>query len=162
MFVAAFFTWALVGFGNVYYAIGQRARDIVVEHLKTKTTIALTRTMGYHPEMQHGVAEMTIALEAIEPHIEAIASAWTEGRVGPDWFLKLTAMKYHAVESAFKVVDRALDLSGGFGMFKKSELERLFRDSRAGRFHPTNSALTHELVGKIALGINPDEQPRWG
>jgi alkylation response protein AidB-like acyl-CoA dehydrogenase len=71
-------------------------------------------------------------------------------------------MKYHVVESAFRVVDTALDLSGGFGMFKKSELERLFRDARAGRFHPANSALTHEIVGKITLGINPDEQPRWG
>jgi len=47
-------------------------------------------------------------------------------------------------------------------MFKKSERERLFRDCRAGRFHPANSLLTHEIVGKIALGISPDEQPRWG
>ncbi len=36
----------------------------------------------------------------------------------------------------------ARDLSGGFGMFKKSELERLFRDARAGRFHPANPLLT--------------------
>ena len=56
----------------------------------------------------------------------------------------------------------ALDLSGGFGMFKKSELERLFRDCRAGRFHPANSALSHELIAKLTLGINPDETPRWG
>ena len=28
--------------------------------------------------------------------------------------------------------------------------------------HPGNSMLTHELVGKLSLGINPDEQPRWG
>jgi hypothetical protein len=47
-------------------------------------------------------------------------------------------------------------------MFKKSELERLFRDARAGRFHPANSSLTHELVAKMTLGIDPDEQPRWG
>jgi len=56
----------------------------------------------------------------------------------------------------------ALDLSGGFGMFKKRELERLFRDCRAGRFHPANSALTHELIAKMTLGIDLDEQPRWG
>ncbi len=24
------------------------------------------------------------------------------------------------------------------------------------------SELTHELLGKLALGIDPDEQPRWG
>jgi alkylation response protein AidB-like acyl-CoA dehydrogenase len=72
------------------------------------------------------------------------------------------SMKHKVVEAAFRVADRALDISGGFGMFKKSELERLFRDARAGRFHPANPLLTHEIVGKVSLGINPDEQPRWG
>ena len=118
--------------------------------------------MIYHPEIQHGVAEISIELESMGPHVDAIAHDWSQGAIGPDWFLRLVAMKYHAVEDAFRIVDRALDLSGGFGMFKKSELERLFRDARAGRFHPANSALVHEIVGKITLGINPDEQPRWG
>jgi hypothetical protein len=31
-----------------------------------------------------------------------------------------------------------------------------------GRVHPANSLLTHELLGKLSLGIDPDEQPRWG
>lgn len=38
----------------------------------------------------------------------------------------------------------------------------MFRDARLGRLHPANSALTHEIVSKFALGIHPDEQPRWG
>jgi hypothetical protein len=41
-------------------------------------------------------------------------------------------------------------------------LEQLLRDARLGRIHPVNSLLTHELVGKFSLGIDPDEQPRWG
>jgi alkylation response protein AidB-like acyl-CoA dehydrogenase len=118
--------------------------------------------MAYHPEMQHGVAEITMAIEAMGAHLGTIRSDWSEGRAGADWLMRLLSMKCLVVENAFRVADRALDLSGGFGMFKKSELERLFRDCRAGRFHPGNSALTHELVGKLTLGINPDEQPRWG
>jgi alkylation response protein AidB-like acyl-CoA dehydrogenase len=161
-FVLGFFTWALVGFANVYYGLAMRVREVLVEQLKTKTSIALTRPMIYHPEVQHGVAEMTMDIETMGPHIDAIASDWSAGRIGPDWFLRLVAMKHRTVEAAFHVVDRALDLSGGFGMFKKSELERLFRDCRAGRFHPANPLLTHEIVGKLSLGINPDEQPRWG
>jgi alkylation response protein AidB-like acyl-CoA dehydrogenase len=161
-FILGFFTWALTGFANVYYGLGLRVRELIVEQVKSRGSLALSRSTAYHPEVQHGVADITLELEAIEPHIEARARDWTEGQVGPDWFLKLVAMKYHAVEGAFRVADRALDLSGGAGMFKKSELERLFRDCRAGRFHPANSALTHEIVGKISLGINPDEQPRWG
>ena len=162
MFVVGFFTWALVNFANVYYAIALRAREVLIEQLKTKSSIALTRPMIYHPEVQHGVAEMTMDIETMGPHVEAIATDWSEGRIGPDWFARIMAAKHRTVEAAFRVVDRALDLSGGFGMFKKSELERLFRDCRAGKFHPANPLLTHEIVGKITLGISPDEQPRWG
>src|ERR1700704_5991837 len=161
-FVIGFFTWALVGFGNVYYGLSLRIREVLIEQLKTKTSIALTRPMTYHPEIQHGMAEITMDLETMGPHVEAIANDWSEGRVGPDWFVRLFAVKHRTVEAAFRIVDRALDLSGGFGMFKKSELERLFRDCPAGRFHPANPMLTHEIVGKISLGISPDEQPRWG
>ncbi len=161
-FVLGFLTWALVGFANVYYAIGRRTRDVIVDQLKRKTSIALTRPMTYHPEVQHGIAEIALELEAIGPHVDAVARDWSRGAVGPDWFVRLFAAKHHAAEGAFRIVDRALDLSGGFGMFKKSELERLFRDCRAGRFHPANAALVHEIVGKISLGIDPDEQPRWG
>jgi alkylation response protein AidB-like acyl-CoA dehydrogenase len=161
-FVAGFLTWALYGFANIYYGLSMRVREVLVEQLKTKTSIALTRPMIYHPEVQHGMAEITMAIEAMGPHIEAVGSDWTEGRVGPDWFVKVFSMKHKVVEAAFRVADTALDLSGGFGMFKKSELERLFRDARAGKFHPANPLLTHEIVGKISLGISPDEQPRWG
>jgi len=162
MFVLGFFTWALVGFANIYYGLSLRVRQIIVEQLKAKGAIALTRSMAYHPEVQHGIAEISMDIEAMGPHVEALGVDWSEGRIGADWFLRLAAMKHRTVEAAFRVVDRALDVSGGFGMFKKSELERLFRDARAGKFHPTNPLLSHEIVGKLTLGISPDEQPRWG
>ena len=160
--IIGFFTWALVGFANIYYGLSLRVREVLVEQLKTKTSIALTRPMIYHPEVQHGMAEITMDIETMGPHVEAVAADWSEGRIGPDWFLRILALKHRVAEASFRVADTALDLSGGFGMFKKSELERLFRDARAGRFHPGNPLLTHEIVGKLSLGINPDEQPRWG
>ena len=124
----------------MYYGLALRIREVLVEQLKTKTSIALTRPMTYHPEIQHGIAEITMDLEAMGPHVEAIASDWAEGRVGPDWFMRLVAMKHKVVEAAFRIADRALDMSGGFGMFKKSELERLFRDCRAGTLPPGQPA----------------------
>src|SRR5574338_42760 len=163
MFVVCIFAWALLGFGNVYYGVAQRARDVLIENLKDKRSIVLTRPMIYHAEVQHGVADMVLELEAIGAHLDLVCHEWSTGvDHGMGWPLKIISAKYHAVEGAWRVVDRAMDLSGGFGMFKKSELERLFRDARAGRFHPANSNLTHELVAKMTLGINPDEQPRWG
>ena len=162
-FVLGIFAWALLNFGNVYYGLALRVRDLIVEHVKSKSALALTRSMAYHPGVQQGIADIVMELEAIGPQLDAATRDWSEGvNHGGHWPIKIVSAKYRAVEGAWRVVDRALDLSGGFGMFKKSEMERLFRDARAGRFHPANSLLSHELVGKLTLGINPDEQPRWG
>jgi alkylation response protein AidB-like acyl-CoA dehydrogenase len=161
-FVLSIFAWALINFGNVYYGLASRVRDLTVESVKTKTSVAMSRPMAYHAEVQHGIAEMVMELEAIGPHLDTVARDWSDGVPHPDMPIKIVAAKHHAVEGAFRIVDRALDLSGGFGMFKKSELERLFRDCRAGRFHPANAALSYELIAKLTLGINPDETPRWG
>jgi len=163
LFVLAIFAWALSGFSNVYYGLAQRMLALATEHVKSQKSMELTRSKAYHPEVQRGVANMVMELEAMGAHIESVTGDWSSGvDHGHTWPIKLVAMKYRAVEGAWRVADSALEVSGGFGMFKKSEMERLFRDARCGRFHPANSALAHELIGKMALGISPDEMPRWG
>ena len=162
-FVLGIFAWALMGFGNIYYGMARRALDLITESVKSKTSLGLTRSMAYHPEVQHGIAQMVLELESIEPHLEQVAREWSDGvDHGAGWIVKIVSAKYHAVEGAWRVIDRAFDLAGGFGIFRRGPFEQLFRDARLGRIHPANSMLTHELVGKLTLGINPDEQPRWG
>jgi alkylation response protein AidB-like acyl-CoA dehydrogenase len=161
-FVLSIFAWALGGFGNVYYGLAQRMLELTIEHVKNKTSLAMPRGMVHHPHVQDGVAEMVIGLEAIGAQLERVTQDWSNGVQHPDWPIKIVSAKYNAVETAWKIADRALEVSGGFGMFKKSEMERLFRDARAGRFHPANSSLAHELIGKLALGLNPDDPQRWG
>src|SRR5207247_4451388 len=36
LFVLGIFAWALINFGNVYYALAKRALELTIEHLKTK------------------------------------------------------------------------------------------------------------------------------
>jgi alkylation response protein AidB-like acyl-CoA dehydrogenase len=162
-FVLGVFAWALLGFGNVYYALARRALDLTVENVKRKTSLAMTRSMAYHAGVQQGVAEMVLELQAVGPHLDRVAADWSNGvDDGTPWPLRIIAAKHHAVEASWRVVDRSLDLAGGFGIFRKGPFERLFRDARLGRMHPANSLLTHELAAKLTLGIDPDEQPRWG
>ena len=163
LFVLSIFAWGLLGFANVYYGLGRRVLDLTVESLKKRTALAVSGSMAHHPAMQHGVAEMVMELEAIEPLIDRTTEEWSAGvDHGGHWPSKIVATKHRTTEAVWKLVDTAMELSGGLGMFKKSELERLFRDARAGRFHPANSALTHEIIAKTALGIGLDDQPRWG
>ena len=162
-FVLGIFAWALIGFANVYYGVAQRAIDLTVPGVQGKKAMALTRSMAYHPELQHAVAEMVLAMDPIGPHLDRIAEDWASGvDHGAAWPSKIVSAKHHAVEACWKIVDLAMEVSGGSGMFRANEMERLFRDARCGRFHPANSFLVHEIVGKTALGVGLGEQPRWG
>jgi alkylation response protein AidB-like acyl-CoA dehydrogenase len=163
LYHVSLFAWALLGFAAVYSAIARRAYDDTVIRMHRRDSVALTRSMAYHPEVQHHVAEMRIHLEAMTAHLDRVCDDWAAGvDHGMDWPAKIVACKYDVVNRAWSVVDTALDLTGGAGIFKRSRFEQLFRDARLGRIHPGNTLLTHELVGKLSLGINPDEQPRWG
>jgi alkylation response protein AidB-like acyl-CoA dehydrogenase len=162
-FVLSVFAWALMGFANVYYGLAKRALDKSIAAAKSKSSRALSRSMAYHPEIQHAIAQMVIELESIGPHLDRVADDWSNGvDHGAEWPMKIFAAKYRAVEASWRVVDLGLDVAGGHGIFRSAGYERLLRDARLGRIHPANAFLTHEVVGKTALGISLDEQPRWG
>jgi alkylation response protein AidB-like acyl-CoA dehydrogenase len=162
-FVGAIFANALLNFGAIYYGIAERARDLAITSARKRTSLAVSRSMAYHPEIQHLFSEMTLELEGMKPHLDQICGDWSNGvDHGAAWPMKIVATKFHCVEGAKRVVDLAMTASGGGGMFRSNELERLYRDVRAGGFHPANTMLTHEIVGKTTLGIGLDEQPRWG
>jgi alkylation response protein AidB-like acyl-CoA dehydrogenase len=154
-FVLGALAWGLLGFANVYYGLALRALSLAVDAIRNKTSLGLQRSMAYHPEIQHYVADMKLEIDGLGPHVDRVTEDWSDGvDHGPAWPAVIMSAKYHAVESAKRVVDLAMDVSGGAGMFKQNELERLYRDVRCGGFHPANSALTHEIVGKTTLGVD--------
>ncbi len=159
-FVLGVFSWALIGFGNVYYAIAQRVVSIVLETVHKKKSLGRP-SMAHHSGIQHDIAEMILELEGIGPHLDTIAREWTEGKdYGAAWGVKIFAAKCHAVESSWRIVDKAMDVMGGYGISRKSGFERLYRDARLGRIHPSNSYITREVLAKGMLGLNLDEVPR--
>ena len=161
-FHASIFAWALMGFASTYLGAARRAYDLTVEKLPQRTSIALTNSMAHHPEVQHEVAEMRIAYDAAEALLERTCADWAAGVEHPDWPVRLVATRHFVINQANAIVDRALDVSGGAAAFKRNRLEQLFRDVRMGRFHPGNTLMAHELIGKLCLGIDPDSPQRWG
>lgn len=161
-FVSFMVMWALSLIAAVYLGVADRALELTVSGAKRKTSVAIERgAYAYNPMVQHQVAEMYLAREAAAAILDRLVEEWSAGvDHGEEWVPKLYATKWTVVERSKRVVDIALDVSGGAGMFKGNELERLYRDVRCGGFHPANDALTHELVGKAAFGILT-ERPRW-
>jgi alkylation response protein AidB-like acyl-CoA dehydrogenase len=161
-FLGAMNVWALAGIASVYLGIADRALELAVAGARKKTSIAIERgAYAYNPMVQHQIAEMYLELDAasatVDRYIDDIGAGIDHGELAA---ARLFSAKWRAVEAAKRVVDIALDVSGGGGIFKGNEVERLYRDVRCGGFHPGNDALTHEMVGKGVLGI-ADEPQRW-
>ena len=132
--------------------------------VKKKTSMGLSRgAMMYHPGVQNGIAQMVMEVEAIGPYLDRLADDWTNGvDHGMAWPLKIVAAKHRAVEECLEGGGYRARAGRRLRDLAASGIERLFRDARLGRIHPASPALAHEIVGKLSLGINPDEQPRWG
>lgn len=172
MFGLGMYAWAISGFTNVYYGVAKRALELAIDSMKRKSSIAVgSGSYAHHPGYQVALADIAILCNAIESHIDSVvdgyaASVRDAANWSPEttarWAERIVSLKKVATEQSFQVVDGAVEIVGGFGVSKHSELERLFRDSRMGKIHPSNSFLTREMVAKLVLGIDMDAQPRWG
>jgi acyl-CoA dehydrogenase len=65
--------------------------------------------------------------------------------------------KRHAVVEAVEVVDLAMEAVGGSSYYKRSPIERAYRDVRAGKFHPLPPEKTLTFAGRFALGLPVDQ-----
>jgi alkylation response protein AidB-like acyl-CoA dehydrogenase len=160
--LGSIFAWGLLGMSSVYYGAARRAFELTLARVPQRNSIALKRSMAYHPEMHHHVTEMRVSLDACEALLAKCGADWTNMVPHEDWPIRLVAARHFVITHAYDVVDRAMDLSGGGAVFKRNRLEQIFRDVRMGRFHPGNTMLAHEIIGKLCLGINPDDPERWG
>jgi alkylation response protein AidB-like acyl-CoA dehydrogenase len=57
------------------------------------------------------------------------------------------------VDGARRVVDLATKIAGASSLYKRNELERLYRDVRSGPFHPPTTDVAYDLIGRSYLGV---------
>jgi alkylation response protein AidB-like acyl-CoA dehydrogenase len=60
-----------------------------------------------------------------------------------------------ATEALIETVRLALEVTGGVGYTRSSELERLYRDVHGCLFHPLPRAKQIPFTGRVALGLSP-------
>lgn len=138
----------------VYYGIAERALELAAEAAHRRTSLEHGgRPIADDPVVRWRIADMALELDGLRPQIERVARDWSGGvDHGERWGAVLVGLKHRVTTGARRVVDAALDVAGGGSLFAGSELQRLYRDVRAGGFHPASPERVHEVVSSAVLG----------
>ena len=136
-----------------YDGIGARALELAVATVRTRRSKQSGTTYSQDPDIRWRIADAALAHDAIAPQIRALARD-VDALVdhGPRWFSLLSGVKVRSTETARKVVDDAIRVSGGSSYFASNELSRLYRDVLAGIFHPSDDESAHSTMATALLG----------
>lgn len=154
-FISGIFSWVLPALGNVYLGISRRALDVALDVARNRTALSLGGgAVAGKPFTQYHVAEAELLLDLATSALDHLTQALAAGEdFGDRILLKLFAAKENGTAAARQVTDLALEIAGAGSLHRRGELERLYRDVRAGAFHPPNSDFVRDYIGKFALGL---------
>ncbi len=141
-----FFMLGTIAFPLIYSAylgVAERARDLAV-------AIATRRPPSQRMYARAGAMEtaLTTARLGLEHMVQAAelnapsAQTVNQAMIG----------RRLVEENAIRCVEKAMELAGGAGFYRKAELERLFRDIQAARYHPLQKEVQSDFAGALALG----------
>ena len=172
LFVLGIFAWALEGVSSVYYSIARRVLDMTLEEF------AQEDLLGPAQRLVRPLPGVPARLGGNDLQDRPAAAAH---RVGPRGLQRGCAQRPQLDRGGsaplgrrcdqpqedrhrarLRDADLGVELAGGFGVARKSEFERLFRDARMGRIYPASSPLAYEFVSKFALGGVGFGDQRWG
>ena len=144
-------SWAMPAFGAVYLGIAGGAMAYAREQVQA-------RGREGDPAVQAAFAEMEILLETARAVLwrhtdEVISGDLFEGFSVQEGMARTMLTKHVPCNNAIRIVDLALEVVGGAGFFRRSPLERMYRDVRAGVIMPYNNPEARSLFGRNALGI---------
>ena len=146
-----------------YLGLAQAARDYALAWTGQRRQEPFDRPMSHYPQNQFLAAEIEIGLRAARALLiqTATAIAGTPVAEQPP-LMDIIACHHFVTETAVSVVDKAMRMVGGAGLFKSSPLEQMYRDVRAGIVHqPFQGYDALAWLGKLAFGIPHDTLPRW-
>jgi alkylation response protein AidB-like acyl-CoA dehydrogenase len=133
---------------SVYLGIAEAARDLALGQVAKKRDDA---------NVWYLVGEMENALVAGELAVQSIIDLCGDYTFAPEMATTNALMirKTIAAQSLMTAVEKALEVTGGGGIFRSVGLERLVRDIHAVQFHPLQAKRQHRFTGRMALGLDP-------
>ena len=131
--------------GSIAHA--QVAFEWTLEYVKERQ--AFGQPIGGFQAIKHTMAEMRTELDIAQTYVDAQILALNAGELTADEAAKA---KWWVTELENDVIDRCLQLFGGWGYMEEYPIARAFRDARVQTIYGGTTEIMKEIVGR-SLGL---------
>jgi alkylation response protein AidB-like acyl-CoA dehydrogenase len=162
----------LLTLSGLYLGLAQRARDVAVEHVKKRIHADTRNPLANLGVVQRYVAELDCDIEATRAYLYEVSRILSyltsmlmelakadllekivDRFYQEDALLIIAKAKVMATEMVLRVVNKAFQLCGGAGYRRGHEIERIYRDARAGTLMAPDNDTLREIIGRRACGL---------
>lgn len=127
-------------------AVAEAAFDLTLAYCRERQ--AFGKPIGRHQAIGHALAEMRTEIDASRAFVDNCLAALVVGELSGE---EAAAAKLQSTEAQFEVVDRCLQLHGGYGYMEEYPIARLWRDSRVQRIYGGTSEIMKEIIGRSLM-----------
>ena len=150
-----------MGIAAVSLGLARPAIDALVEIAGGKTPAGSSRTLAARASTQSDVSRAEALWRSSRAfYYEAVEAAWesacARGSIDPEHRRDVRLATTHATRSCAAAVDLMYDLGGGTSVYRRSPLQRIFRDAHVATQHMMVAPATLELTGRLFLGLETD------
>lgn len=128
-------------------AAAKKAFDLTKEYVAERR--AFGRPIGKFQNTRFWLAEMATEIQVAEVFIDRCTMELVEGRLTAD---TAAMAKWWSTELQLRVIDRGVQLHGGYGYMNEYPIARMYADSRAQTIYGGTTEIMKELIGR-GLGI---------
>ncbi len=130
-----------VGVASMSLGIAAEALDLAVVHTKQREQFG--KPLCKNQALAFMMADMQTKLEAARGLV--YRAAWMMD-TGKDATAAASMAKYYAAEAAIEIVNKALQLHGGYGYSQEYAIERLYRDIRICSIYEGSSRVQQMVI----------------
>lgn len=136
-----------------YLGIALNARDIAVNYAAHYQPNSLSGPIAEVPHVQEKIGMLEVKLLAARTLMYDLAQRWDEADDASRMSLRpqLGAVKVLATNTAVEVVDLAMRVVGARSLWKDMDLERLYRDVRAGLHNPPMDDIVYRSLAQSSV-----------
>ncbi|TMM03154.1 MAG: acyl-CoA dehydrogenase [Actinobacteria bacterium] len=128
-------------------AAAERALEITLEYVRTRN--AFGKPIGSFQANRFALAELATEVNVARVFIDRCIAAHSAGELSD---VEAAGAKFWTTELQFRVMDRCVQLHGGYGYMEEYEIARMWRDARVTRIYGGTTEIMKEIVGR-SLGL---------